>query len=610
MRLVIFLLKCLVGVFATIGFLLVAGAVVAVLLLRETEPLGPSVAAVPDHAVLTLDLGDGLIETRPHNPFSRFTLGSALVLREVVQALDDAGGDPRVKGLFLRVGQGAIGLAQAQELRAAVAAFRKRGKFVVAFAESFGEAGDGTLHYYLASAASTIWLQGSGEVGATGLSLQSPFLHDALDEIGVTPRLAQREAYKGAMNTFTDSSLPAPQRENLQRLLDSSLAGLVADIAADRGLAPERVRALIDAAPQDAKAAQDAKLIDRLGYLDDAEADALAEAWPEQGSEGASLVAIRDYQARGDAPAPSGPVIALIYGLGPIVLGDGESDPGFGNLAMGSNGIVRALRDATGDAEVKAIVLRVDSPGGSYVASDAIWGAVRRARDSGLPVVVSMGNVAASGGYFVAAPATRIVAQPGTITGSIGVVGGKFVLSGLWQRLGVDWDGVKAGAHADTWSLNRDFTAEEWAQVQATLDRTYEDFLGKVAAGRGLDQAAVREVAQGKVWSGTDAKAAGLVDALGGLRTAVGLARESAGLPAEGAVQLRLFPEVRDPFEQLLEDALTGRIAETGLGTPLRTLARLVRALGPLVDLAERLTDAPQGRQLRAPVMEASGYEQ
>jgi len=198
-------------------------------------------------------------------------------------------------------------------------------------------------------------------------------------------------------------------------------------------------------------------------------------------------------------------------------------------------------------------------------------------------------------------PATRIVAQPGTITGSIGVVGGKFVLSGMWHRLGVDWDGVKAGAHADTWSLNRDFTAEEWAQVQATLDRTYEDFLGKVAAGRGLDQSAVREVAQGKVWSGT---------ALGGLRTAVGLARESAGLPAEGAVQLRLFPEVRDPFEQLLEDALTGRIAETGLGTPLRALARLVRALGPLVDLAERLADAPQGRQLRAPVMEASGYEQ
>lgn len=604
MRLLIFLLKCLVGLFATLGFLMVAGVVAGVLLLREAEPLRPRALAVPDPAVLTLDLGDGLIEARPANPFSRLTWGGALVLREAVQALDEAGQDPRVKGLFLRLGHGDVGLAQAQELRGAVAAFRERGKFVVAFAESFGEAGDGTLHYYLASAASTIWLQPSGEVGVTGLSLESPFLREALEEIGVTPRLAQREAYKGAMNTFTDAGLPAPQRENLQRLLDSSLAGLLADVAANRNLPAERVRSLIDTAPHAAEAAQDAGLIDRLGYLDEAEADALAQARPAQGDDGATLVALQDYMAREGAPEPSGAVIALIYGLGPIVLGDGESDPSFGSLTLGSDRMVRALHDATEDDEVEAIVLRIDSPGGSYVASDAIWGAIRRARENDIPVVVSMGNVAASGGYFVAAPASRIVAQPGTITGSIGVVGGKFVLRELWDRLGVNWDGVKAGDNADIWSLNRDFTREEWAKVEAMLDRTYADFLGKVAEGRGLSAAETRRAAQGKVWSGADAKGAGLVDALGGLRTAVALASESAGLPAEAPVQLRLFPEERDPFEALLEEALGGRIPDPGFGARLRSLAGLLEALGPLVDLAERLRDPPQQRVLRAPDLE------
>lgn len=609
MRLLLFLLKCLIGLLATLGFLMVAGVVVAVLLLRDVEPIRPRAMTVPDPAVLTLDLGDGLIETRPSDPLSRFTLGSALVLREVVRALDEAGADPRVKGLFLRVGRGEIGLAQAQELRAAIAAFRDEGKFVVAFAESLGEAGDGTLHYYLASVADRVWLQPSGEVGATGLSLESPFLREALEEIGVRPRLGQREAYKGAMNTFTDEELPAPQRENLQRLLDSSLAGVVAEIAASRDLAPERVEALVDAAPHDAAAAQQAGLIDRLGYFDEAEADALAAAWPEQSGDEPTLLATRDYAARDDAPEPSGAVIALIYGLGPIVLGDGESDPSFGSLTMGSEDMVRALRDAREDPEVEAIVLRIDSPGGSYVASDAIWAAIRRARALDIPVVVSMGNVAASGGYFLAAPATRIVAQPGTITGSIGVVGGKFVLRELWDRLGVNWDGVKAGDNADMWSFNRDFTAEEWSKVQAMLDRTYDDFLDKVAEGRGLSATETREAAQGKVWSGRDAQAAGLVDALGGLQTAVALARESAGLPADAAVQLRLFPEERDPFEELFEELLAGRVPGPGLSAPLRAVARLSQAFAPILELAERLQGPPQERLLRAPHLEMSGTE-
>jgi len=597
MRIVHFLLKCIVGLFAAIGVLVVVAVVGLFVLWDRAEPLLIRVEPLPERAVLILDLTGGIATTRPDNPLARVSLGAVPVLREVVDALDAAAADKRVQGLFLRVGSGAMSLAQAQELRDAILDFRAAGKPTVAFAESFAPGGLGTIHYYLASAAERLWLQPTGELNMPGFRLESPFLRAALDTLGIVPRMGQRGAYKGAMNMFTDSALPAPQRANLQRLVDSALDQVARGAAAARGLDEGALRTAIDRATFGADEALAAGLVDRVGYWDEARADALGGEDDDE-----AMVSLAAYQARRERPEPEGPVIALIHGLGPIVSGEGENDSVFGRVTMGADTVAQALRDATADAEVRAIVFRVDSPGGSAVASDTIWREVARAGARGKPVIVSMGTVAASGGYYVAAPARAIVAQPGTITGSIGVVGGKMVLRDLWKRLGIAWDGVSAGKRAGAWSPNRDFTPTEWAAVEKSLDRVYADFTRKVAEGRDLPIARVLAVAEGRVWSGADARARGLVDALGGYRTAFDLAREAAGAEAGAPIQVRQFPRARAPIEALVETVLGGNVSSPGLRAGVRGLARLARALAPLVEAVETMTAAPTGPSLRAPV--------
>jgi len=598
MRIILFLLKCLVGLFATVGFFLIAAVVAAILLVPRLDGLEPQVAEVPEQAVLVLDLSEGLIEQRPDNPLARASLGGALVLREAVDALAAAGRDERVKALVIRAGWGDPGLAQMQELRAAVAGFRAGGKPVIAFAETFGEAGDGTLHYFLASAAGEIWMQPSGDLGITGFALQQPFLNPLLQDIGARPQVAQREEYKGAMSFLTEDSMPAPQRENLQRYLDSAIMQIATGIAEARNLEAGAVRDLIDRAPYRGAQAVQLGLVDRLGYWDEVEAAVNAAA----GAQLADWLPLGAYYDTLPAPDDSAPVFALVHGQGPIILAESEDDPLFGRVTMGAVDVAEALSAAIDDPEVEAIVFRVDSPGGSYVGSDTIWREVTRARELGKPVVISMGNLAASGGYFVAAPADRIVAQPGTLTGSIGVISGKVSLRELWADLGVNWDGVQAGRRAAMWSPNAPFSSDEWAWLQQTLDDTYADFTGKVAEGRNLTPEQVLAVAKGQIWSGADAKEAGLVDALGGYRTAVNLAKDAAGLAADEAVRLRPFPAERDPFAALLEDIFGGSIRSASTVALLQRLARVAALLDPLVEAVETAGGHPRSHALQSPV--------
>ncbi len=594
MRLIMFILKCVVGLLASLGFLIVAAVVALAVWAGGAQRWAAAGPEIPDQSVLSLDLSAGLVEARPDNPFAQISLGQVLTLREAVEALEAAGEDPRVQGLIARLGIGELGIAQVQELRQAVSEFRETGKFTIAFAESFGEGGDGTLHYYLASAFGEVWLQPSGGFDVTGLALETPFLREALDKLGIVPRLGQREEYKGAMNTFTDRELPAPQRENLQRLLDSWLGQVARDIAASRDLDEGAVRAAIDSAPHPAAAALDQGLVDRLGYWDEVSATAMAQAGDE-----AEFLPLATYaQAHDPLPTP-GPTVALIYGLGPVVLASGDDDGVFGDGVMASDTVSEAIATAVEDPEIEAIVLRIDSPGGSYVASDVIWREVQLAREANKPLIVSMSNVAASGGYFVAAPAHKIVALPGTVTGSIGVVSGKLVFTGLWDKLGINWDGVEAGAAAGYWSMNRDISPEEWAQLQASLDRVYTDFTGKVADGRAMAPEDVAAAAKGQVWTGEDARALGLVDELGGLETALALAAEAAGAPGERP-RVKVLPEPRDPFQALMEDLLAGRIEAARFRTLLRDLTRLVAYFRPLLEAIELGQGTAEGPQLRA----------
>ncbi|MCW2862439.1 MAG: signal peptide peptidase SppA, type [Actinoallomurus sp.] len=539
--------------------------------------------------VLELDLTDGIVEGQPADPVSALLSMRRTHLRDVLGGLRRARTDPQVRALIVKIGGGRLGLAMAQELRDAVQAFRDSGKLAVAWAESFGETGRGTVPYYLATVFERIYMQPSGDLALTGVALEEPFFNEALGKIGVTPRFAKRHEYKTAANTFMERAYTPEHKEMSGRLVASAGEQVVAGVAAGRGLPEERVRELIDQAPLLGAEALEAGLVDRLAYRDEVYADVRAAVSDEK----ARLRYVARYnRTQGLAkrlPRPQQESIALIQGHGPIRLGrSGRSAmPGQGS-SIGSDTVAAAFRAAVKDDKVKAIVFRVDSPGGSYVASDTIWHEVVLARKADKPVIVSMGNVAASGGYFVAAPADVIVAQPGTLTGSIGVVVGKPVIGDLLGRLGIGLDSVEQGAHARMFAPTRDFTEEEWARVNTFLDRVYDDFVGKVADGRDLPRERVDSLARGRVWTGADAHERGLVDELGGLALALDLARKKAGLATDAPV--RTYPHV-SPLDRL-------RPAESSEDRTAAS-ARL-DAWGPMTTLAVRL-GLPSGGPLMLP---------
>jgi protease-4 len=580
--------------FAVVGGVLIIGMLAAILSWRWLPEIEQQ--RLPDAIVLEFNTGDGIVEKRSDSPFAWAADGDVIALPDLVRGLDAAGRDPRVKGLVVHLGSGNVGFAQVQEIRDAVLAFRRQGKFAIAFAETFGEAGNGNLHYYLATAFDSIYMQPSGDISLTGISLENPFLKQALDEIGVVAEMDRRAEYKSAMETFTEPALTGPSRQNLQLLVNAWVDQIAAGIAETRhGIDPARARTLIDGGPYLGEDALGSGLVDGLVYWDAVTTEA------DDRSAGAARLHLLDYVWALPQPPESAPLIALIHGIGPVTLATSEDDPLFGTVTMGSDTVAGALSQAIDDPEVAAILFRVDSPGGSYVASDTIWAEVNRARVLGKPVIVSMGNVAGSGGYFVAAAAEAIVAQPGTITGSIGVFGGKFVLSGLWEKLGVTWDGVQAGANAGMDSTNRSYDDAGWAHLQQSLDRIYADFTGKVADGRNLPPERVEDVARGQVWSGADAKEAGLVDEIGGYPIAIARARAAAGIAPEAPVRIEPYPKAEHRIEEILRDLMGRGFIDQTSQSRLALLARLAAVLEPVAETLAPVAESPEERALRMP---------
>ena len=491
--------------------------------------------------ILELDLTEGIAEEPPSDVLSAVLTMRRPRLTDVLDALRRASADDRVHSLVVKIGGRRIGLARVQELHAAITEFRRSGKATVAWGETFGEFSPGNAAYYLATAFDRIWLQPSGDVGLTGLSLEQWFYRGALDKLGLEYEVGKRYEYKNAADRLTEQGFTGPAREALEQLASSLTGQLTAAVAERLSVPQAQARELIDNGPYIAEEALELRLVDALGYRDEVYAEARKSA-----GEGAHLLYLgRYHRSRSLAerarklPEPGENVVALIHASGPIRRGRSGRGPLSGG-AMGSDTVSAALRAAVADRRVRAIVLRVNSPGGSYVASDTIWREVVRARQNGTPVVVSMGDVAASGGYFIAMAADAIVAQPGTVTGSIGVLTGKPVTASLLERIGVTTDSVTEGAHADMFTTTRPFSKEEWLKINSWLDRIYADFTGKVASGRNMTQAQVHEIARGRVWTGADAAANGLVDQLGGLEVAIGLARRQAGLPDTAPV--RVYP--------------------------------------------------------------------
>jgi protease-4 len=545
--------------------------------------------------LLELDLSQPMIEAEPDDPIAKLRSRGKPRLRAVLRTLYEAGEDKNVVGLIARLGDATMTLAIAQEVRAAVRAFARSGKPTVCWAETFGESANGTVPYFLASGFEEIWLQQSGDVGLIGFMLETTFLRGALDKLGVEPQLEKRDEYKNAADRIMRTEFTEAHHEAADRLTESAWDDVVAAIAEGRGLATEQVRALADTGPLSVTRAIEGGLIDRCGYRDEVYADVRRRV----GGDVKLLFASR-WSPRVAAPARiaklvtsrNQPVVALVEGHGVIVLGSNRRSL-MNGPQMGSDTVAAAFRAARGDDNVRAVVFRVDSPGGSYVASDTVWREVGLTSAAGKPVVVSMGTMAGSGGYFVACPADAIVAQPSTYTGSIGVFGGKAVVSELMGKAGLTTGAVSRGAHARMFSTKLGFTEDERARMSEWLDDVYSDFVGKVAAGRGMSREQVHEIAKGRVWTGSDASRNGLVDVIGGLRDATAIARERANLPAaaplRAAVQVPLLAKLRSPRSSA--DPRAASLSISGWGDFASIAASLgLPAAGPLTMPEVRLT--------------------
>jgi protease IV len=560
--------KSLVRLFVVLGVLYLISIIVSLVIIARPK------GRVPAKTLLEADFENPLVEDIPQSPSAKVMLQDRGVVRDVVDAIDRGAGDKRVVGLLARIGATRMGMAQAQELREAVLRFRAKNKFTIAFSETFGEFGPGNIAYYLSTAFDQVYLQPSGDIGLTGIMLESPFIKATLEKVGTKYHGDHRYEYKTALNLFTETKFTPAHREEDQAIIDSWFSEMKEGICHERRISPDQFQSLVDHGPYFGKEAVDAKLVDKLAYRDE-----VYDSAKKKAGDGVQLLYLDKYLERAGRPHSKGKEIALVFGVGGVQRGKSDYNPVLGQLTMGSDTVTGAIRAAAQDKDVKAILFRVDSPGGSYVASDAIWQEVVRARKAGKPVVVTMGDLAGSGGYFVAMTADKIVAQPGTVTGSIGVLAGKLLTTGFWNKIGLTWDEVHDGANASMWTGLRDYSPAEWKRFQDWLDRIYVDFTTKVAEGRHLPQDKVQQIAKGRIWSGQDAKNLGLIDELGGYDSALKLAKKAAGIPEEEEVKIVVFPRKKSLLQAILQREGPDNSDKAGVG---QAMVEVLESIQPL----------------------------
>ncbi len=530
-------------------------------------------SSAPGKTVLTYTLQSALPESAESGGLSLPLLkANRLTYADVIRALTYAAHDKRIRSLVVRLRDPELSPAQLQGLRVAIEQFRAGGKQAYIYAVDYGGSGSGIGDYYLASSFGQIWLQPVGTVSMNGIAAEVPFFKDILDKIGVSAQFQREGIYKSMPESVTLNGMSAPARQMMVGMVNDLSKQIVAGIADGRKMKVDRVNALVDNSPYTDGQALKLKLIDKIGYYDDMLAAAMKAA-----GKGANRAKLEKYAAslHSGSTFDDGKKIALIVGEGDIVSYGGQPHLGFDG-GMAADKLVKVFRMVRADKHIVAVVFRINSPGGSPEAAETIRHAMLETEKSGKPVIVSMGGYAASGGYWIASAANKIVAEPATITGSIGVFGGKFVLAGLWNKLGVHWGSVTAGKNAMMWSQNVPFTPKQTAQFQDMLANIYRSFITRVATGRDMKPAAVEAVAQGHVWTGEQAQKRGLVDVLGGINKAVALAREMAHLKAGEKAPLVLYPRPKTPMQRVIE-LISGK--ETVAVLPALQAADILHAL-------------------------------
>lgn len=528
----------------------ILGALVLVALLGFAVLLaafGQRAPNIRDNSVLVLRVAGPLPDYVPDDPLRKFFGGTDESLTNLVLQFRKAKSDKRIKAVVLDINMSGAGWGKAEEIRDAIGDFRTSGKPVYAYME-LGL----NKEYYIASSCDRIYLAPPGELFINGLAANVMFFRGSLDKLGVYPDIYQIGKYKSAGDTFTRKDMSEAHREFINSMLDDLFNRYVETIAKARGKTPEEMRGIIDNSPYGAQKAKEAGLIDSAAYRDELDKEIKSKLGYKDTDE---LRVVRASEYREVSPESlglnKGERIAVIYASGDIGSGKSENSP-TGGQSIGSDTVAKALKDARDDKTIKAIVLRVDSPGGSGLASDIIWHAVGAAKEK-KPVVVSMSDVAASGGYYISASANKIIAQPSTITGSIGVVGGKPVMKGFYDWIGVSNEYVLRGKNAGMFRETEKFTDDERAKFEEWIKTTYyTDFVPKVAKGRGKEPAYVDSVGQGRVWTGSQGKERGLVDEFGGLDRAINVAKQLANIPADKEVHRVILPHPQTFLQQLL----------------------------------------------------------
>lgn len=528
------------GVFAVGVFVVLLGIAMIFAAFRKGEP------AIRDNSLLALRVSGALPDYSPDDPFKRFFGGPDQSLTGLVMQFKKAKVDKRIKAVLLDIDMSGAGWGKAEEIRDAIKDFRTSGKPVYAFIE-LGL----NKEYYIATACDKIYVPPPGELFINGLAADVMFFRGSLDKLGVYPDIYQIGKYKSAGDMFTQKEMTDAHREYINSLLDDLFNRYVQTIAEARHKTPDEVKALIDNAPYNGNQAKASGLIDEVAYHDEVEKQMKTMLGYKETD---TFLPVRA-EYRDVSPESlglnEGERIAVIYASGEIGSGRSENSPS-GGQSIGSDTLSRAVTDAAADKSIKAIVIRVDSPGGSGLASDIIWHAVEAANQK-KPVVISMSDVAASGGYYISASAAKIVAQPSTITGSIGVVAGKPVMRGLYDWLGISNEYVMRGKTAGMFRETEKFSDEERVKFEEWIKTTYyQDFVPKVAKGRKKDAQYVDSVGQGRVWTGAQAKDRGLVDEFGGLDRAIEVAKQLANIPADKGVQRVILPYPQTFLQQLM----------------------------------------------------------
>ncbi len=527
-----------------VGCLLVllAGAVIIL------AALGLSTPGLAKESVLSVRISGPMPEIVADDPFGSFGGVRPVSLRNLHEALTRAAIDDHIVGVRLRLDSGSGGFASAQEIRGLLQEVGEAGKWTAAYFDTAGEFQPGNQVYWLASACDEISMNPAGDVNLIGVAARTPFVKGTFDKLGIQAEFPGRGDYKTARFMYTKKDYTPAHREMMDWLVGSLMDQMVGGIAIDRGMTPAEVRQIIDEAPLLGSDAVEAGLVDHMEDWTE-----FAERIAAKTSSSAEVVGVRSYLKRSHTPV-SAPKIAVVTGVGTIVRGvSGKSfNPIFGGDIMGSETVARAFRDARANRGVKAVVFRVDSGGGSAVASEIIRQEMVRTAEK-IPVVISMSNAAASGGYWIACGAQKVVADPGTITGSIGVFAGHINADEFWrEKLGVTFGRTDAGRNANIYGELENWTDEQRAIADRMLDRIYADFLERVATSRGMTEEDVDAIARGRVWTGEQALERGLIDEIGGFTDAVAAAKELAGIDLDIQVELVDYPKVRPWWQEMV----------------------------------------------------------